>query len=798
MPTHKISGPVGRLWEKLRACGTSGPEALPRLTLEELLSSCPLDADELLALRRQMDELGVAFRPGPVRYPFISPVLLREVVDAGIDISETGITSIGLPAWAETPLLLGGIETVLQLASSSTFHVRAVLGLGGRPHSILRQRVEEHLLGLLRVTRSPDADGGTNGAALHQLPLGPQTIGALRRAGIFTTDQLRRLTDAELARLRGLGPARLAELKAALPGPASSPAPGEDAALHAEAVSVRPDVAGRPVRALDLPPPLVHRLESAGIATVGQLVGAGETALTSIPRLGPISLARVRAELERYLLSALEDVGQDVPAIVADAQAMSAISTLDHRLLALVALLRSERMRRLILRRYGLDGPPRTLEQVGAELGVSKERVRQLESLALEELRREHAGEAGSITAPLHEALAAVGGVAPISYLEEQLPALYQVESVSTAGATRLLLELEPDHVHLPGRRYALRHAAVAEVEQLDDAVATYLRKWVRPAPVSELTTELAGTRAYPTVVNRFPSFSLAARTRANPLTQVLPTGAVALKEWTRTRLDEAIQALRELGKPSHYVDVAAQVRKLLPPGVPASEEAIHNLLLGEAAFVRVSRGVFGLAEWQDSEPGTARAVAAALEAAGKPLHRDEIAEALALPARIVERCLITRPEFLPVGRGYYRLAGQESPRPAATPRRRTTSAVLRGDGSPGAGACARVRITPATHRTGTLALNSALRPLFPARGEVRVAWREADGIRRTDRLRRGSAHLSGLRRFLQALDVPAGDHVYIEYCPSSEPPYTLHTEAQWRDAAAMETDSPGANPALP
>jgi RNA polymerase primary sigma factor len=46
------------------------------------------------------------------------------------------------------------------------------------------------------------------------------------------------------------------------------------------------------------------------------------------------------------------------------------------------------RWRLVISRRFGLDGQaPRTLEQVGSELGVSRERVRQLESKALQELR---------------------------------------------------------------------------------------------------------------------------------------------------------------------------------------------------------------------------------------------------------------------------------------------------------------------------------------------------------------------------------------------------------------------------
>jgi DNA-directed RNA polymerase sigma subunit (sigma70/sigma32) len=46
------------------------------------------------------------------------------------------------------------------------------------------------------------------------------------------------------------------------------------------------------------------------------------------------------------------------------------------------------RMRHVLARRFGLDGQkPQTLEEVGAGLGITRERVRQLETRALRELR---------------------------------------------------------------------------------------------------------------------------------------------------------------------------------------------------------------------------------------------------------------------------------------------------------------------------------------------------------------------------------------------------------------------------
>jgi RNA polymerase primary sigma factor len=51
------------------------------------------------------------------------------------------------------------------------------------------------------------------------------------------------------------------------------------------------------------------------------------------------------------------------------------------------------RMRRVLSLRFGLDGEhPQTLEEVGGQLGITRERVRQLETRALRELRMANPG----------------------------------------------------------------------------------------------------------------------------------------------------------------------------------------------------------------------------------------------------------------------------------------------------------------------------------------------------------------------------------------------------------------------
>jgi RNA polymerase primary sigma factor len=48
-----------------------------------------------------------------------------------------------------------------------------------------------------------------------------------------------------------------------------------------------------------------------------------------------------------------------------------------------------DRERRIIFQRFGLDdGKPKTLEEVGKKFGITRERIRQLQNIALAKLRR--------------------------------------------------------------------------------------------------------------------------------------------------------------------------------------------------------------------------------------------------------------------------------------------------------------------------------------------------------------------------------------------------------------------------
>ena len=95
----------------------------------------------------------------------------------------------------------------------------------------------------------------------------------------------------------------------------------------------------------------------------------------------PVSLETPVGDGESLYADLLEDVTSDSPDAVTAQTARSA-----ELARALGCL--DERMRQVVERRYGLDGePPQTLEELGTELGITRERVRQIETRALRQLR---------------------------------------------------------------------------------------------------------------------------------------------------------------------------------------------------------------------------------------------------------------------------------------------------------------------------------------------------------------------------------------------------------------------------
>jgi RNA polymerase primary sigma factor len=120
--------------------------------------------------------------------------------------------------------------------------------------------------------------------------------------------------------------------------------------------------------------------------TVAELAAAAELPPKKVKDLlelveEPVSLETPVGDGESLYGDLIEDTHTDAPEL-------TTAHSMRHRELVRALETLNPRMRRVLALRFGLDGEkPQTLEEVGSGLGITRERVRQLESRALRELR---------------------------------------------------------------------------------------------------------------------------------------------------------------------------------------------------------------------------------------------------------------------------------------------------------------------------------------------------------------------------------------------------------------------------
>lgn len=319
-----------------------------------------------------------------------------------------------------------------------------------------------------------------------------------------------------------------------------------------------------------------------------------------------------------------------------------------------------EREREIISRRYGLFDRKETLEQIGELLGITRERVRQLEKSVIARLKasaEQDLPNIALITSVFEKEITALGNVARISDLTGKLVTdATKLDQARVSFLAQLVPSLafvdESDHYHMAAGLASV-HSEKAIRDQVGYVIET-IKKIGAPAKIEEIAGALGDPDA-----NHVRALASVSKALANL------NGRWGLAKWPMVNpkniRDKIYVILHENGKQMHFNEIAGSIRDSGFKRKDVTTQAIHNELIKDSRFVLVGRGIYALKEWGYKKGTVADVITEVLNEAKEPLHRDEIVKRV-LKKRFVKETTILlnlqgKPEFKRVAKATYALA---------------------------------------------------------------------------------------------------------------------------------------------
>lgn len=326
-----------------------------------------------------------------------------------------------------------------------------------------------------------------------------------------------------------------------------------------------------------------------------------------------------------------------------------------------LATIDRDREREIISRRFGLFDRKETLEQIGELLGITRERVRQLEKSVIARLKAD--AEKGSL--PHIKEIETtfdqiVAGKGEIARTQEVSAVLTKENTRIDQSRVAFLAQLCPSLVVIDDNDYFFHCIGLLSAHD-EKAVKASVGKIIESVKAlgepSDIET-IAAKAGIKDVVH--------ARALAGTSKQLATlNNRWGLVRWPMVNpkniRDKIYVILKEHGTHMHFNEIAAAIKDSSFKRKDVTTQAIHNELIKDKRFVLIGRGIYALKEWGYEKGTVADIITGVLQDAGEPLHRDEIVKRV-LKSRYVKETTILlnlqgKPQFKRVAKATYALA---------------------------------------------------------------------------------------------------------------------------------------------
>lgn len=327
----------------------------------------------------------------------------------------------------------------------------------------------------------------------------------------------------------------------------------------------------------------------------------------------------------------------------------------------------------VVRRRFGLGAnQPETLEVIGAQYQVTRERVRQIQRWAVERLAKSTTTKnlLRGVDVLLQELFEEHGGLLQEEELLQSLHS-HAPEVASTRAATLFILEemLAEKFQKIEAKEFKPywkpKFTSTDLLLPTVQAAEQVLRSSGKPLSQEEFISRLrqssfgqgAGKDVTDTVILSY--LNVAVDIDRNPF------GEFGLREWgsvvPKRMNDKILMVMRKHGKPLHFQEITQRINEIGFDHRQAYPPTVHNELILNKEYILIGRGIYALKEWGYKSGVVAEVLAAILQEANRPMTREELVDQV-MQQRMVKKntihlALTNKKIFEKTEQGLYRLA---------------------------------------------------------------------------------------------------------------------------------------------
>jgi DNA-directed RNA polymerase delta subunit len=280
----------------------------------------------------------------------------------------------------------------------------------------------------------------------------------------------------------------------------------------------------------------------------------------------------------------------------------------------------------VLSRRIGFNGKKETLEAIGKDYNITRERVRQIEKKAIETIKK--SPKFSKVKEPILKIKSFIeinGGLKREDILELNL-----TKEKKEKPYLDFLLKIGDPFFYHPDspELYSLwktKNEAPDYAKILSDFLVKLMEKERKLFGKEELL-EIAVKEAPKVLRMKIKREYANSYIEATKKIEENPFGLFGPSHWPEVTpkgvRDEAYLVLKKEGRPLHFNDLAKEIEKNLKKTV--NPNTLHNELIKNSQFVLIGRGIYALREW-GYEDGTVKDMIEKILDARGPLTKEEI-----------------------------------------------------------------------------------------------------------------------------------------------------------------------------